>query len=279
MSIIKKIYRKLPDKCKLAIVSLYDKLYQKYEYCKYHLLMKRKVIDYLKLEGFSKVSAIQKNKWKRLPIFAQYYYAMYDDKECFIKIGIMNKNFGCISRENQVLDYLTKNGSDYLKNCIPVSVKYGINEELEIEYVATDYYRNMDMVEKGMPYQDVKVIDENLTKIYDELTQLGIVHADIRPSNLLYDGDSKKVVLFDFGISCIYEYMEEDEIYCNCVLPYDLRGIGCGRYTPEDGIIDDAYACLYTLKDIYPNYKKDFKENWYRWNKKISCHEIKMKVS
>ena len=62
------------------------------------------------------------------------------------------------------------------------------------------------------------------------------------------------------------------------VLPYPLRNTGCRLYNPKDGVFDDAYSFLYTLKEVYTNYKKEFKQDWLWWNHQIGKHEVKLEV-
>ena len=49
--------------------------------------------------------------------------------------------------------------------------------------------------------RDTKLYLQQLLSAVDHLTQHGVVHRDVKPSNFLWDPESKKGILIDFGLS------------------------------------------------------------------------------
>ncbi|CAL8314153.1 unnamed protein product [Lota lota] len=53
-----------------------------------------------------------------------------------------------------------------------------------------------------LPLMQIKIILEQLATALDYLGTIGIIHADLKPENIMLTGQDTKVKLIDFGISC-----------------------------------------------------------------------------
>ena len=72
-------------------------------------------------------------------------------------------------------------------------------------YLAMVYVKGQTLrqrLEGGrMPWDEVKILLENILKALVYIASKGICHRDIKPENIIYDDDRKKWVLVDFGIA------------------------------------------------------------------------------
>lgn len=72
-------------------------------------------------------------------------------------------------------------------------------------YLAMVYVKGQTLrqrLEGGrMPWEEVKILLENMLKALGYIASKGICHRDIKPENIIYDAGSKKWVLVDFGIA------------------------------------------------------------------------------
>lgn len=72
-------------------------------------------------------------------------------------------------------------------------------------YLAMVYVKGQTLrqrLEGGrMPWEEVKILLENMLKALVYVDSKGICHRDIKPENIIYDADSQKWVLVDFGIA------------------------------------------------------------------------------
>lgn len=51
---------------------------------------------------------------------------------------------------------------------------------------------------------DVKIYMSEVLKILDSIHSKGVMHRDIKPQNILFDLDTKKLTIIDFGLADIY---------------------------------------------------------------------------
>lgn len=223
-------------------------------------------------------------KWKTTPILTQYYTGYCEEVKVFVKVST-DQNYGCIWREAKALKFLREHGSAEMKRAIPYMRMAGQIRRTSkfplgggYSYIVADYVDGFCVSEEKMEIECLQKMDKWLERILEEFRELQVIHADIRPQNIMYNPSNDEWKLIDFGMVYGKNWEQEDPIFGNGVLPYALRNTGAQRYTSENGRFDDAYAILQTLKDIYPNYKKLFKDNWEKWNARIGECEIKLKI-
>lgn len=85
------------------------------------------------------------------------------------------------------------------------------------------YYRNnlFNVINKrNMLEKYVIKYAKQLLKAIKYCHEMGIIHQDIKPENILVTDDFKKVILIDFGISNIYSYSSVKFQSPICTLPY-----------------------------------------------------------
>lgn len=72
-------------------------------------------------------------------------------------------------------------------------------------YLAMVYVKGQTLRQRlegaRMPWDEVKILLENMLKALGYIASQGICHRDIKPENIIYDADSQKWVLVDFGIA------------------------------------------------------------------------------
>jgi len=270
MQLIKKIYRKLPDKLKLFLLSIYDKIYKVAQYQTIHKAVMKKIKRLLQENTVDNIKPFNKSLWKLDPIFTQYYSGYYCGKRVFCKVS-EKENYGCIVREANALKYIKENSTvldRMFARC------HMVIQDEEFDIIVTDYLDGVPL-DKMVNRLDVKKVYEEMQKMLVEFKRLGIIHMDIRPSNIMYDRNRNEVKVFDLGLTYVKKH-KEDCIYKNMCLPEKLTGIGCHRYNPYSDQFDDAYAVLQTLKDVYFDFKKDYKEEWMKLNLMIGAWSIRL---
>ncbi len=89
--------------------------------------------------------------------------------------------------------------------CVAPILKYGIYEDHQ--YVILPYYRNptlADILSSGKKFSEEhikKIIIPSVIEGLQALHKVGILHKDLKPSNLIPDNTGEHIVLIDFGIS------------------------------------------------------------------------------
>ena len=86
-----------------------------------------------------------------------------------------------------------------------------------------------------------------LSELVSEMNRAGVYHLDLKPSNVLYDPDSKRIELIDFGHSESVDAGENPVVRHTCgtdgmITPQQVEGEECGgREVDEWGV---AQVCL-----------------------------------
>lgn len=94
-----------------------------------------------------------------------------------------------------------------LKRIVRV-LDYGITDEGSLFYVMPFYSSTLRaQIKSGIPTEDVLRLYSCVLDSVDEAHLLGACHRDIKPENILYEVDTKDLVLADFGIA---RFKEED---------------------------------------------------------------------
>lgn len=205
--------------------------------------------------------------WKLEPVFSQYYVAQYHGNRVFCKV-YGKTDYGCISREERILKYIDGSESTWLKQHTPQLVKTIFSTQMNI--LITGYIEG-DILKRGSGR--IHDLYKQMTNFLDEHEKLDIVHIDIRPSNFVVGKDGK-IYLIDYGMAYAEKYKAVDELYRNMEFPEKLWGTGCRVYTPRDGMFDDAYAVLRTLKDMDPMFMRHHRREWIELNSRIGKKQV-----
>ena len=64
----------------------------------------------------------------------------------------------------------------------------------------------------GMEWADFYLIAGQMIEGISALHEVGIIHKDVNPSNVIYDAESGHVVLLDLGISTVFSYEKTEGI-------------------------------------------------------------------
>lgn len=273
MVLMKKLFGMLPNCIQNFIYWMYQNYIKKKEFKSLHIPFSKKAKEVLEKNGLQNIHPINKESWKVLPVFTQYYAAEYEGKAAFCKVSDKN-NFSCIKREAKVLSYINKK-SAFLSNIS--SQLYFYIEADEMDIIVTEYIEGR-LASEYAEKVNIEKVYQQLRKVLDELQKLKIIHLDIRPSNIMVINENSDIKIIDYGLSYVESCSSDDIIYKDKILPFELRGVGCKRYNPQEGVFDDAYSVLQTIKDIHPDFKRDYKEYWIELNKKIGEFQIRLKI-
>lgn len=222
-----------------------------YDY-RFRTVQKQEIFELLSRAGYKKVEPYKEKEWALFPVFKIYYRAEKQGVPVFIKIGDYQK---VIEREVGTIRYMREK-SEYLCNVVPNVIDYNVNGKYP--YLAENFLIG-DSPEQYTKEQVARISDQ-VIEIWKELNRIGVMHMDIRRKNVLADRRGN-VFLIDFGMSYVKEMAYQDCVYAKGILPRKFWGLG-GKKNPGRGMFDDAYSILMYLKEIYPDFKKDFKDKW-----------------
>lgn len=253
MVIANQIFHLFPAYVQKPVLGVYQKSRSLRNYFAIHRPVEKQVSKILTSMGLRDIKKMA--QWKIEPIFSQYYSAIYNEKKVFCKV-YKKPDFGCIKREERTLTLISKEGSDWLNSHTPNLVMTQYFEDIEI--IVTEY---VDGKVLSKDFKDIDSIYKQMMRLLEEQKRLGIVHIDIRPLNFIVR-PCNDIVLIDYGLAFVDRYKEEDELYKKMLYPKELWGTGCSIYNIKDGMFDDAYAILKTLKEIEPSFIRSHHEKW-----------------
>lgn len=230
MVLLKKLFEILPNSIQNFIYRMYYKYTRKREFKRLHIPFSKKAKEVLEKSGLQNICPISKENWKVLPIFTQYYFAEYEGKAVFCKVSDKN-NFSCIKREAKALSYIKEN-SVFLSSISPKLCFYAEADDMDI--IVMEYIEG-HLGNDHAAEVNIENIYQQLREVLDELQRLKMIHLDIRPSNIMIINENSDIKVIDYGLSYIEECAQEDIIYKDKILPFELRGTGCKRYNPQWG--------------------------------------------
>lgn len=100
---------------------------------------------------------------------------------------------------------------------------------------------------RGLPPKEARAIGLQLLEVLGALHQQGIVHRDVRPSNLLYDKRSKRLLVLGLGASRVEALQENTSDLSASMLSYAAPEILRGATPSERSDIYAAGVTLYRL--------------------------------
>ena len=146
--------------------------------------------------------------------FGYAYKVLKDEKEQILKI--MKKTLSSLYEIN-ILDKLKHNCK---KNNILCFKSYEIVNDYILLY--TDYIKSIDLFDalidgsiSSKPINDIIDILLEISKSIKYLHDNNVVHLDLKPENMLYINDTQKVIILDFGVSCVTEYINNNYLKCS----------------------------------------------------------------
>ena len=258
---LKRIYRVLPDRLKIFLIRIYDYIYISVNIVRTHNPYVHRISKILYDYGIENVKPYKKRLWKVIPVFTQYYTGTCKGGNVFCKVNIKDKHF-LVQREYAILSKI-QSQSSFLSEHTPKPVQEIIKEDYSI--LITEYVSGTSIL-KVKNYDEIYSV---MVRMIEELDRIRVIHADIRPANFILHGD--RLYLIDFGLAHnLGEKSENSHVYIDEQIADLFVGVGCGKYTPQDGEYDDAYAMLRVMKDINPDMLKDYKKVWLEMNWYIS---------
>lgn len=266
MDRIKNIFHKLPDSVQLKVIDAYNRICKKVNYLRYHRPIEKRVRELLRQNEITQIHRFR-HGWRMEPIFSQYYTGKYKGNKIFCKVYRM-PDYGCIERERKTLLYIASTEDKRLTNAVPRVIDSFLSDDIRI--LITEYIEGKSLKESG---NSSSKLYHEFRKIWEGLSDNGIIHVDIRPENFIVTKDNT-VKIIDFGMAYVKKYEQEDELYSNRIFPTALWGTGCKKYNPADGVYDDAYAMLRTLKDVDPRFLRNCREGWMDLNQLIGKRQI-----
>ncbi len=100
--------------------------------------------------------------------------------------------------KQDVVDRLLKINSPFVARLYESSTHNGLPVEI------VHYYKNGSLQGKTFSYDElVRMIIPNINEGLRALHQAGIIHKDLKPSNIMMTDDAKSVAIIDFGISSV----------------------------------------------------------------------------
>ena len=103
-----------------------------------------------------------------------------------------------IAIKNEVVEKLLRIDSPYVSKLHEASTHNGFPVEI------TSYYKNGSLQGKTFSFDElIKMIIPCINEGLKALHSLGIIHKDLKPSNIMLADDGKSVSIIDFGISSV----------------------------------------------------------------------------
>jgi serine/threonine protein kinase len=118
---------------------------------------------------------------------------------------------------------------------------------------------NIERLAGNIDYDNICVIIRSLVIIIENIHNKGVIHRDLKPDNVLFSLDNKRIYLIDYGLSTMY--IDEDgkhlpeqtgrEIVGN--ISYISRNIHSGIIpSRRDDLISVCYMAFYLLDGTLP---------------------------
>ncbi len=156
--------------------------------------------------------------------------------------------------------YRTAKNAEYIEDIMMIEcaslvpvIEYFKENDLFIEI--SPYYRNGSITGRVSEDKIKNTVLPGIISALENLHKSGIVHNDIKPENIFWSDDGKKVLLGDYG-SVSYENERPDSFTPAYTDPFVLNGENCSART-------DWFSVGLTLASIY-NGKPLIKENTIR---------------
>lgn len=211
--------------------------------------------------GAVNIEPFQVLRWKH---GTAYFTAEIRDEAVFIKTGGITDT---TKREVYAISYAAQK-STLLRQHIPKLLPNG-------DYVVVTLIKGRSLRHYREPEMLVQqILVSQLYEIYRALKEVNIFHLDIRPDNFLVEDDGN-LVLIDFGYALVSTVDVYYGIPKTTATMSILRNLG-SSFAPGNGILDDAYSMLLTMKYVCPSLVQQFPRIWEDINKDIGKRVVKL---
>jgi calcium-dependent protein kinase len=171
--------------------------------------------------------------WKLEKIFNQVYSIIIDDEKTgWLLKYYKNINHATIEKNNlmslEEVDGVPKLLSSKISNQISYLVMSKMPGLDLIEYIQKNGIVNI---------QQLKNITKQLLTILKVMHEKKIIHADIKPENIIYDAETEKASMIDFETRHTAEYCSPEQIFnLNITSKTDIWSLGVTLYTIHVGL-------------------------------------------
>ena len=169
----------------IELVTIFIKYWR--EYIAYYLYRKRKLYKLLREAGYRQIKVVQPCEWK-VHYGSYYFRAVLNNNTVFIKVTSSFTKDGYI---NEVIcnDYI-QNKSEFLIERTPKILDYFMYEDFYV--IVFEYFE----IRKDINIGQLKYA---VCEFIDEYSKIGIIHQDLKPSNVtIHNG---KYCVIDYGYS------------------------------------------------------------------------------
>ena len=218
----------------------------------------------LKNNNISRISIFNFLKWRN---GYSYFRGKYLGSEVFVKV---DTKLHLISNDQLAYNLCKKELSDSLVNILYSSL------EGNIKFIVYEFVDGHELTKKNI-LQNPDYIND-MFRIIHKISEIGIVHRDIKLDNFLLYDNKLKIIDFTFANSNIHhDFREVDtNIIYNCFL---LEFLG-GGFNPSPFVWDDFYSLSMILKkinekDIFFRNKENINHHIIFLNNYIGKHEYK----
>ena len=171
--------------------------------------------------------------WKLEKIFNQVYSIIIDDEKTgWLLKYYKNINHATIEKNNlmslEEVDGVPKLLSSKISNQISYLVMSKMPGLDLIEYIQKNGIVNI---------QQLKNITKQLLTILKVMHEKKIIHADIKPENIIYDAETEKASMIDFETRHTAEYCSPEQVFnLNITSKTDIWSLGVTLYTIHVGL-------------------------------------------
>lgn len=192
---------------------------------------------------------------------ADLYLCNYQEKSYVAKIYRRD-----VAIKSEVMQALKEIQSPYVAHMIDTGMVDGKTVEI------LPYYKNGSLQGKRLSYQELReTVIPCINEALKELHKIGVIHKDLKPSNIMRLDNGRDVAIIDFGISSVIDdgrtvlvtktgmtpeysapetfrsvFLEESDYYSLGITLYELF---CGR-TPYAGMSNDEITQYMSIQKI-----------------------------
>lgn len=257
--------------CKLLYKYMFNVKYimlSMISYLKWILFEKKRICnDLMSKYCVTSIREFKPMTWKN---GVKYFVGNVKEKKVFIKTG---GKLNIVTRELKTMQYIKQ------KKLLEQATVDLYNKPSENDNVViVSFIEGKSLLEYKNASEDISTdIIKQLYAIYCALRDNNIYHLDIRPQNFIVkERDGKvKVIIIDFGFALV----DCEDVYSMINATEKnkkfMSGLGA-ECAMKNGVLDDAYSMLLTMKYVCPSLIKKHHNIWLELNNDIGRRQVFM---